>query len=67
MEEAIAEGDWLGAVMETSDYCYYAIKAEVNTLLDCAIAKYRLCARPGNPKDDGKERAAVRAILEEVG
>jgi hypothetical protein len=32
-------------------------------LLDCAIAKYALRARPGNPKDDERERAAVAAVL----
>jgi hypothetical protein len=28
-----------------------------------AIAKYKLRARPGNPKSDGEERAAVAVIL----
>lgn len=32
-------------------------------LLDCALAKYWLRAVPGNPKDDGAERAAVAQVL----
>lgn len=34
-------------------------------LLDCCIAKYRLRAIPGNPKNPGEERIAVAAVLHE--
>ena len=39
------------------------VDLEPEMLLDCAIAKYELRARPGNPKDDTAERRAVAALL----
>lgn len=39
------------------------VDLDAETLLDCAIAKYNLRARPGNPKDDAAERAAVGRAL----
>jgi hypothetical protein len=40
------------------------VNLQLERLLDCAIAKYALRARPGNPKDDEAERAAVRQLLD---
>jgi hypothetical protein len=39
-----------------------AVGVSASALLDCAIAKYTLRARPGNPKDPGAERAAIGRV-----
>ena len=41
------------------------VDLEAEMLLSCVIAKYRLRARPGNPKDNEFERGVVREILRE--
>lgn len=73
---AIADHDHTGALTEIADMAYYAIKVihlaaswldlDVDTALQLAVAKYALRARPGNPKDDGAERAACLAVLQEA-
>lgn len=43
------------------------VKMDVDLLLDVALAKYALRARPGNPKDKPAEREAVERVLGIVG
>ena len=74
LTEALADDDEIGAVLEAADVAYYACKAvqyaaslvnlSVAEVLDAAHAKYTLRARPGNPKDDTAERAAVKKLFE---
>lgn len=88
LEEALGQGDRLGAVLEAGDVAYYAAKCVANGLLtetearvvvefaankvelptsvviEVAVVKMSLRARPGNPKDDAAERAAVRELIE---
>lgn len=69
LKTAIVDDDHLGALTELADVVYYAVKAihaaasmcgmDVDAAMDMCIAKYRLRARPGNPKNDAEERAAV--------
>lgn len=87
LDECLASGDTVGAMLEAGDVAYYAAKAFHNGLcsqndamhainaagqlvglrysdvLAVAETKYTLRARPGNPKDDAAERAAVAALL----
>ena len=75
LQAALVAGDMPGAFTEVADVAYYAIKAiheaasaaglTVEQALAVCEAKYRLRARPGNPKDDEAERAAVLAVLGE--
>jgi|GEM_PF-812743 len=75
LQVALIEGDRSGTLTEVADVAYYAIKAiheaasaaglTVEQALAVCEAKYRLRARPGNPKDDEAERAAVLAALGE--
>ena len=75
LQAALDGGDRSGTLTEVADVAYYAIKAiheaayaaglTVEQALAVCEAKYRLRARPGNPKDDAAERAAVLAVLGE--
>jgi phosphoribosyl-ATP pyrophosphohydrolase len=75
LQVALDEGDRSGTLTEVADVAYYAIKAiheaasaaglTVEQALVVCEAKYRLRARPGNPKDDEAERAAVLAAFGE--
>jgi len=75
LQAALDEGDRSGTLTEVADVAYYAIKAiheaasaaglTVEQALVVCEAKYRLRARPGNPKDDAAERAAVLAVFGE--
>ena len=75
LQAALDGGDRSGTLTEVADVAYYAIKAiheaasaaglTVEQALAVCEAKYRLRARPGNPKDDEAERAAVLAALGE--
>ena len=72
LTEALADDDEIGAVLEAADVAYYACKAvqyaaslvnlTVADVMSAACAKYALRARPGNPKDDAAERAAVEEL-----
>jgi len=65
---ALRSGDFVGALTEGADAVYYAAKhlewvaqqlgVSMEDLEGVAKAKYKLRARPGNPKDDAAERAA---------
>jgi hypothetical protein len=73
--EALAEGDYVGALTELADRVYYACKeistaaSEAGVTIDQAfavcIAKYELRAKPGVKKDDAVERLAVQKIFPE--
>jgi len=43
--------------------CALELELPPYTVLEAAVRKYRLRARPGNPKDDAAERAAVADLL----
>lgn len=74
--DALSAGDYVGALTEGADAVYYAAKhldwtarqlgVSVETMVALAEAKYSLRAQPGNPKDDGAERAACLAVLQEA-
>lgn len=74
--DALAGGDYVGALTEGADAVYYAAKhldwtarqlgVSVEMLVALAEAKYALRAAPGNPKDDGAERAACLSVLQEA-
>ena len=76
LEEALGNNDYVAALTEVADVVYDAIKAiewaaasvglTVGQALVLAIAKYRLRARPGNPKDDVAERAACAEVMSGV-
>lgn len=71
--QATKEGDTIGAMTELADRVYYACKEihaaasesdlTVEQAFAVCIAKYELRARPGNPKDDIAERAAIQDLL----
>lgn len=74
--DALAAHDYEGALTEAADAVYYACKhldwvarrldLDLADLFRLAQAKYRLRARPGNPKDDAAERAACAAVVRRV-
>lgn len=71
--DALAAGDYPGAITEGADAVYYAAKhldwvarrlgVTVDQLFQVAVAKYSLRAQPGNPKNDAAERAACMEAL----
>lgn len=75
--EALTEGDNLGAMLEAACAGYYAAKhldwvgqrvgLSVGEVLLLTVAKYGLRAKPGNPKNDEAERAAVLQALATLG
>lgn len=75
--EALAEGDNVGAMTEAADAGYYAAKhlnwvgmqlgLSVGEILALTVAKYKLRAGSGNPKDDEAEREAILQALETLG
>ncbi len=77
LRQAIAAGDRIGAALEAADVVYYAVKAIAlaadlagisrTEAFAVALAKYRLRARDGNPKDDAAERAACREAIHPAG
>lgn len=72
--DALADGDYAGALTEGADAVYYAAKhldwvarqleVTVDQLFGLAFAKYDLRARPGNPKDDAAEREACLLAID---
>lgn len=78
---AIEAGDEAGALTEIADGVYYAAKHldwlcrlandnfgydfSIKDLIELAMAKYELRARPRNPKDAEAERAAVWSVASE--
>lgn len=73
LETALAANDIDGALTEVADVVYYAAKVIAlasdlagiarTEAFAVALAKYRLRARDGNPKDDAAERAACREAI----
>lgn len=73
LKEALAYEDYVGALTEAADAAYYAVKhlqyvaslldITVDEVMDCGLAKYKLRAQPGNPKNDNEERTAVLSAL----
>lgn len=71
--QAMAAGDTIGALTELADRVYYACKEihaaasesglSVERAFEVCIAKYELRARPGNPKNDAVERAAIEELI----
>ena len=76
LEDALDQGDYIGALTEGADAVYYAAKhldrvsrqlgISLDTLFAVAEAKYRLRAQPGNPKNDAAERLACAAAAGDV-
>jgi phosphoribosyl-ATP pyrophosphohydrolase len=73
LEEAFRKGDEVEIALEMGDLIYYTAKAlrlaairigcRESQLLEAALTKYRLRARPGNPKNPREEYDAVASIL----
>ncbi len=70
---SVFDSDEVGALTEAADAAYYAAKhldfvanllnISVEDVLNLAIAKYKLRAKTGNPKNDVAEREAVLKAL----
>lgn len=68
--EALDEDDEVGALLEAGDAVYYVCKhlqyisslvnVSIDDMFEICRMKYELRARPGNPKDDYKEREAIK-------